>query len=89
MVGYKLYREDYDWVGIQYGLRDTDVEQDRWYAYPFEGRHPVLLELAYEPGAGHMVNVRVTSPIGLTAELTAQLDLLISVYQDYLLTHRH
>ncbi len=88
LTGYDLYSESYDYVGIQYGLQDTDVDKGRWYAYPLTGSIPVLLEVASEPGAREQVHVRVTSSTVLSAELTAQLDLLESICFKYILTRR-
>ena len=30
LAGYRLYDEEYDWVAIEYGVKDTDVDEEKW-----------------------------------------------------------
>ena len=87
LAGYTLYDEGYDWVAIEYGVKDTDVDEDKWCTYTFAGKHPLTLHVARDGGAS-IVSVRVTSEADITADLAAQLDLLVMVCQDYTVTRR-
>ena len=87
LAGYTLYDEDYDWVAIKFGIKDTDEDGDKWYTYAFAGRRPLTLHLALNPGS-NVVSVRVSSDAAITAELAAQLDLLVAVCQHYTVAGR-
>jgi hypothetical protein len=82
LAGYTLYDVEYDWVAIEYGVKDTDVDAGRWCTYAFAGTHPLTLHVAQDEGS-NVVHVRVTSEAAITADLAAQLDLLVMVCQDY------
>ena len=82
LAGYKLYDEEYDWVAIEYGVKDTDVDEEKWCTYTFAGTHPLTLHVAQDEGS-HVVHIRVTSDAAITEDLAAQLDLLVMVCQDY------
>jgi hypothetical protein len=82
LAGYTLYDEEYDWVAIEYGIQDTDRDAGKWYTYSFAGTRLLMLHLAHNVGSS-VVTVRVTSDAALTAELAAQLDLLVMVCQHY------
>jgi hypothetical protein len=88
LAGYTLYDKAYDWVAIEYGIKDTDEETDKWYSYSFAGTRPLVLELARNIGSS-VVSVRVTSDAAITAQLAAQLDLLVLVCQDYAVAPKH
>jgi hypothetical protein len=83
LVGYRMYSKEHDWVGIESGLQSTNVDNDRWYSYPFAGTVPVLLEVSHDPNATEVANVRVRSTPDVTPELKAKLDLLVFVCQEY------
>jgi hypothetical protein len=89
LIGSKLFSKEYDWFAIQYGLQDTDVHEGRWYSYPLGGSHAVILDVSHAPDASEDVNIRVTSAGGLAPELTAQVELLDMVCQEFMLISQH
>jgi hypothetical protein len=44
LVGYGF--EGWDWDALRFGVRDTDIKQDRWYEYTLSGNPPVELAFA-------------------------------------------
>lgn len=46
LIGYGF--EDWDWDAMRFGVRDTDIKQDRWYEYGLSGKP--LVELAFAEG---------------------------------------
>ncbi len=82
LAGYRLYDVEYDWVAIEYGVKDTDVDAGKWYTYAFAGTQPLTLHIAQDEGS-NVVHVRVTSEAAITADLAAQFDLLVMICQDY------
>jgi hypothetical protein len=44
LIGYGF--DDWDWDAIRFGVRDTDLKQDRWYEYELSGKPPVELAFA-------------------------------------------
>ncbi|HEV2459827.1 MAG TPA: hypothetical protein VGS80_15835 [Ktedonobacterales bacterium] len=87
LAGYTLYDEEYDWVAIEYGITDTDEDEGKWYTYTFAGMHPLVLHVARTSGS-HVISVRVTNDTAITADLAAQLDLLVTVCQHYTIAGR-
>ena len=89
LAGYDLYDEEYDWVAIEYGVKDTDRRAEKWYAYPFAGEHALTLELALYHIAfpsstdAPVAHVRITAATPLTSEVTAQFNLLVALCQRY------
>src|SRR5215472_14082940 len=65
LAGYTLYDEEYDWVALEYGVKDTDVDAGKWYTYTFAGPHPLTLHIAQDDGSS-VVHVRVTSEAALS-----------------------
>jgi hypothetical protein len=55
-VGYD-FDED-DWTAIHWGIKDTDVEADRWYDYEFAGDELAAIWLPCDPGSS-IVHVRL------------------------------
>jgi hypothetical protein len=45
LAGYALYDEQYDWVAIEDGLKDTDADEEKWYTYPLAGVRPLTLRI--------------------------------------------
>lgn len=44
LIGYGF--DSWDWDAIRFGIRDTDIKQDRWYEYELSGKPPVVLAFA-------------------------------------------
>ena len=82
LAGYALYDEDYDWVAIEYGVKATDEDANKWYTYAFAGTRPLEFDLACNVGSS-VVSVRVRSDSGIPADLAAQLNLLVLLCQSY------
>ena len=82
LAGYTLYDEEYEWVAIEYGIQDTDRAAGKWTSYEFAGTHSLTLHLARNIGS-NVVSFRVTSDTAITAELTAQVYLLVMVCSEY------
>ena len=55
-VGYGF--DTWDWDAIRCGVKGTDIEADRWYAYELLGERLIKLLLASDPGSS-VVFVRV------------------------------
>ena len=89
LAGYTLYDENYEWLAIENGLKVTDANDGRWYTFPIEGKWRLTLDLALDPDSSYETYIRVTSENDLDPELRAQLDLLISICQDYSVQWRH
>jgi hypothetical protein len=87
LAGYPQYDDEYDWVAIEYGIKDTDADEDKWYTYPLAGTRPLTLHVARELGS-HVVSVRVSSDAAIAADLAAQLRLLVMLCQDYGIAER-
>jgi hypothetical protein len=73
IVGYPFDPDD--WTAISFGVRETDQEAGRWYAYEFAGRHRAMLSLARDPGSC-VVHVRV----GVPSELESQVNLAAEIF---------
>jgi len=86
-AGYTLYDQEYAGVALEYGVKDTDVDAGKWYTYAFAGTQPLTLHVAQDEGSS-VVHVRVTSEAAITADLAAQLDLLVMVCQDYIIARQ-
>jgi hypothetical protein len=82
LAGYALYDEDYDWVAIEYGVKATDEDANKWYTYAFARTRPLEFDLACNVGS-NVVSVRVRSDDTITADLMAQLNLLVMMCQSY------
>jgi hypothetical protein len=87
LAGYRLYDVEYDWVAIEHGIKETDVDAGKWCTYAFAGTQPLTLHVAQDEGS-NVVHVRVTSEAAITADLAAQLELLVMVCQDYTIAGR-
>ena len=72
LAGNTLYDDEYDWVAIEDSIKDTDADAGKWYTYT----------LARNLGS-NVVSVRVSSDAAITAELAAQLNLLVTICQSY------
>jgi hypothetical protein len=73
--------DDDDWLAVQCGLKDTDVEAEKWFEYPLLGRNRIIVSLARDPGAG-AVFVRIDSHEAREPEF----GLVLSILQHYLLS---
>ncbi len=80
IVGYEHGPDEL--TAIEYGLRDTEMEADRWYAVEFAGHRCITLSLALDPGSS-VVNLRVEVP----AELEPQVQLAIDIFAYFHLRH--
>lgn len=89
LAGYIYYDEDYEWLAIENGLKDTDVDENRWYTFPIEGKQRLTLELSRDPNSDGETYTRITSDDDLSPDLKVQLDLLVSICQDYTVRWRH
>ena len=70
--------DEYDRMAIGHGLRDTDVEQERWFSYVL-GNGPVL-HLAFAADVGTEV-LFVRADAGAEAEV--KLAVSLQVFQNY------
>ena len=43
-IGYNF--EEWDWDAIRFGIRDTNIQQGRWYKYSLSAKPPVELSFA-------------------------------------------
>jgi hypothetical protein len=83
--------DDLDVDAITWGVRESDADHDRWYAYPFRGEHAALrLELAHDPGS-IIISFRLHAIAGeeLPADLERAVSLLVLVCADYRVEPRH
>jgi len=67
------YLDDSAQVGA---LERTDAEADAWFEYPIDGRPPVTVRLAMDPGTS-VVMVHVT--VDLTDVLVARVETLMDL----------
>jgi len=73
---YDIAPEEY--TTIEYGVRDTDAEENRWYEYEFAGRNRVVFSLATDPGTS-VVHVRYQAP----TEQMQRIDAAISIFAHF------
>ncbi len=52
-AGYSF--DEGDEAAIEWGIQNTDVEKDAWFAYELAGEHPIRLTLARDPGTAVVV----------------------------------
>jgi len=71
-----------DWIAIEYGIRDTNIERDIWFTYPDFGSREFTVRAADDPGSG-IVWAAVDKDGGLPPELKAQLRVLFWMCQGY------
>lgn len=80
-VGYRF--DDWDRDAIRFGIKDTDVEADRWYEYGPIGERPVKLRIARDPGS-IVVFVQVEADKDLEEKAT----IAAAIMCDYWLTDK-
>lgn len=78
-AGYEFDAED--WSDIHRGLRDTDSEQELWYEYGFDGKHPLQMKLARDPGVA-IVYVQVDAD----TEIEQATKIVFGIMQHYQLS---
>jgi hypothetical protein len=73
--------DDNDWTAIEYGVKDSDADKDKWFRYYLEGPELLYLELAINPGSD------VVSVVARGNEaLARELEVLFYVCQSYRLS---
>ncbi len=71
-IGYRF--EDWDWDAIRFGIRDTDLNQDRWYAYELSGTPPIAFAFARTEEAGRLrVNVAAEERMAVRIDALARI----------------
>lgn len=53
--------DESDWIALEFGLRQTDSEQDRWFDYSFVGSQQLKFWLACDPNSA-VILVHVEAP---------------------------
>ena len=75
--------DESDQTAIEFGFKDTDSEDDRWFAYEFQGNEVVRLQLADEMGTDTcMLKIETSSKVEV------QIDYLFYLAQSYFIKPR-
>jgi hypothetical protein len=67
-----------DWTALEFGVIDTNYEQDRWFRFEFVGSHSIRVEFAMDPGS-EVLFVRIESDW----ETAPQIDVIVPLLQSY------
>jgi hypothetical protein len=67
VVGYTADGDDLE--AVSNGLRDTDAEEGRWYAYEFHGRHRADFSLAFDEAGSGVVLFQIELPDELAPQV--------------------
>lgn len=82
-VGYPF--DDADWTSIDFGLRQTNWDQEVWFAYPLMGVPPLELRLAKEDAADP-VGVIIMATRDLPEPLFTRIETTLSIFNSYRLS---
>lgn len=75
-IGYSF--DDSDWTAISEGIKNTNVEQDRWYDYALIADQTVKVKIAEDVDAG-LIFVQLESE----KDIEAKAEVAIGIFQEY------
>ncbi|MCP4086985.1 MAG: hypothetical protein GY745_18325 [Actinomycetia bacterium] len=79
-VGYGF--DESDWLAVEAGLRDSDIEAEKWLEYPLMGEPVLQVRVAREPQADP-VTVEVRSAEQVEEELRVRIAAALEIFNCY------
>ncbi len=80
-IGYSF--DESDWLAVENGLANSDIEAGRWFRYPLIGSPPVEIAFAKDPNADPItVEVWLTAAPAPT-ELLTRLDATLTIFNSF------